>query len=312
MVLVDLQAVQADRLTALDPLLPPVLADPTGADIEVLTAALPGGEVRGLLKHTVLQPGSPMTTWSMLARWDLFPLLGTDPGAGMDALLRAWRRRMDAVDPRPGDDSACVVVWPSRDTLGSQPLLRHGFQPLVVLAVRTVTDDPAGPPPPAGLTVRRATIADLDAAVHVAQAEMAYAVTVGNTIIRPDAPDIQRTSLGRQIGRGDPVMLAEQDGAPVGLAVGSVIESDPAVVRSPVPAGRWGYIGLVSVLPGARSGGVGRALMAAAHRELDRLGVTGTHLYYGPANPLSSVFWPRQGYRPLWTTWETRPAWALR
>jgi len=24
------------------------------------------------------------------------------------------------------------------------------------------------------------------------------------------------------------------------------------------------------------------------------------------------VFWPRQGYRPLWTIWEVRPAWALR
>jgi len=52
--------------------------------------------------------------------------------------------------------------------------------------------------------------------------------------------------------------------------------------------------------------------MALVHRELHRAGVTGTYLYYNPPNPLSSVFWPRQGYRPLWTIWETRPGWALR
>jgi hypothetical protein len=52
--------------------------------------------------------------------------------------------------------------------------------------------------------------------------------------------------------------------------------------------------------------------MVAAHREFERAGAIGTCLYYNPPNPLSSVFWPRQGYRPLWTTWQTSPAWALR
>jgi hypothetical protein len=40
--------------------------------------------------------------------------------------------------------------------------------------------------------------------------------------------------------------------------------------------------------------------------------VVGHFLHYNPPNPLSSVFWPRQGYRPLWTQWELRPAGALR
>ncbi len=29
-------------------------------------------------------------------------------------------------------------------------------------------------------------------------------------------------------------------------------------------------------------------------------------------NPLAVPFWGRQGYRPLWTTWEARPARMLR
>ena len=38
----------------------------------------------------------------------------------------------------------------------------------------------------------------------------------------------------------------------------------------------------------------------------------GNFLHYNPPNPLSSVFWPRAGYAPLWTLWEVRPARALR
>ncbi len=66
------------------------------------------------------------------------------------------------------------------------------------------------------------------------------------------------------------------------------------------------------MLPAARGTGVGQQLMALVHHELSRLGVVGTYLYYNPPNPLSSVFWLRQGYRPLWTVWEVRPAGALR
>jgi hypothetical protein len=35
-------------------------------------------------------------------------------------------------------------------------------------------------------------------------------------------------------------------------------------------------------------------------------------LHYEQTNPLSAPFWSRQGYRPLWTSWESRPACAVR
>jgi hypothetical protein len=57
---------------------------------------------------------------------------------------------------------------------------------------------------------------------------------------------------------------------------------------------------------------VGQALMSLVHNEFHREGAVGTYLYYNPPNPLSSVFWHRQGYRPLWTLLEIRPASALR
>ncbi|MEU4741402.1 GNAT family N-acetyltransferase, partial [Actinosynnema sp. NPDC023658] len=120
-------------------------------------------------------------------------------------------------------------------------------------------------------------------------------------------PRAQRPAGGR------PALLAERDGIAVALAECAVVTSEPGNWTSTrLPHGRWGYVNCVSVLPGARGTGVGRQLMAHAHRELARLGTVGTYLYYNPPNPLSSVFWPRQGYRPLWTMWEVRPAGALR
>jgi len=37
-----------------------------------------------------------------------------------------------------------------------------------------------------------------------------------------------------------------------------------------------------------------------------------TLLHYEQVNPLSAPFWSQQGYRPLWITWEARPARAIR
>jgi hypothetical protein len=35
-------------------------------------------------------------------------------------------------------------------------------------------------------------------------------------------------------------------------------------------------------------------------------------LHYEQANPLSGPFWSHRGYRPLWTSWEARPARVIR
>jgi GNAT superfamily N-acetyltransferase len=66
------------------------------------------------------------------------------------------------------------------------------------------------------------------------------------------------------------------------------------------------------VLPGRRGAGVGAALVARAHTEMAAAGVALALLHYEQANPLSTPFWARQGYRPLWTSWEARPASAIR
>ena len=48
------------------------------------------------------------------------------------------------------------------------------------------------------------------------------------------------------------------------------------------------------------------------HQAADESGVAVTLLHYEQVNPLSGPFWHQQGYRPLWTSWEARPASTLR
>ncbi|ANZ38678.1 GNAT family N-acetyltransferase [Lentzea guizhouensis] len=300
-----LVAAQSARFAALDPLLPPA-AEPPG-DGHVVTAALADGtRVAGVICHESFEPHSTTRLWSAAEVWELLPLVGT--AQGMDALLSRFRRYLDTQEI--GEDTACVVHWPSRDTVAARAFLDHGLVPLSVLGVRLRT--PVSPMPRT-LTIRRATLSDLDSVVELSLAELEYSSLVGSTIVRPEAPALKRRALTERLNNASPIWLAERDGIAVGLVECAIVVSEPgtsAALR--LPQGRWGYVNCVSVLPGARGSGVGQQLVAHAHHELHRTGVVGTYLYYNPPNPLSSVFWPRQGYRPLWTVWEVRPASGLR
>ncbi|MGW4210114.1 N-acetyltransferase family protein [Lentzea sp. NPDC004789] len=301
-----LVAAQSARFTSLDPLLPAAAEPP--ADGHVITAALADGtRVAGVISHRTFDEHSTTRLWSTAQVWELVPLVGTSQG--MDALLTRFRRHLDAHEP--GDhDSACVVHWPSRDTRAARAFLDHGMVPLSVLAVRLRT-------PPARvqrtLTIRRATPHDLDSVLELSLAELEYSSFVGSTIVRPEARAIKQRALAERLANASPIWLAERDGIAVALAECAIVSSEPgSMAATRLPRGRWGYVNCLSVLPGARGTGIGQQLVAHAHQELHRMGAVGTYLYYNPPNPLSSVFWPRQGYRPLWTVWEVRPASALR
>ncbi|GGU78498.1 GNAT family N-acetyltransferase [Lentzea flava] len=300
-----LVAAQSARFASLDPLLPPAAEPP--ADGDVITAALADGtRVAGVISHQTFEPHSTTRLWSAAEVWELLPLVGTTQG--MDALLTRWRRHLDAQEI--GEDTACVVHWPSRDAQAARAFLDHGLVPLSVLSVRLRTPQARVP---RTLTIRRATPHDLDTVLELSLAELEYSSFVGSTIVRPEARALKRRALAERLTNASPIWLAERDGIAVALAECAIVSSEPgtsAAMR--LPRGRWGYVNCVSVLPGARGTGIGQQLVAYAHQELHRMGAVGTYLYYNPPNPLSSVFWPRQGYRPLWTVWEVRPASALR
>lgn len=304
----QLLADQRARFAALDALLPVPGAPP---DCEVLVATTAAGlRVAGTVVWTSWPPGTLPRLWSAAEVTELHPILGA-AGGGMAALLAAWREWL-AGAPAPGADSAGLVCWPSRDVEATRALLDHGLVPLSVIAVRT---GPASPEPADAAVsgVRPATPADLDGCLRLALAELAYSALVGNSVVRPEAAALKRTALADRLQRGEPVWVAAQHGELVGMVECGSSEVTPgSVTAGRLRPGRWGYVNCASVSPAARGRGIGRSLLAAAHRELSGPEVAGSYLYFNPANPLSSVFWPRQGYRPLWTIWEVRPVTALR
>lgn len=296
---------QCRRLAELDSFLPDRYALPSG---DTLVARLADGAVvAGVVVHHHNAPGTLPSLWSARDTFELFPVLGSLPRTGMDALLREWRNRLTA----PTADSACVVTWPSRDVQATRSLLDHGFVPLSCLAVRRRGKQADPPEPDDTLCIRRAGPADIDNVVDLMLVELEYAALVGASVRRPDAAELKRVTANARLHSHDPVWLAERDGVAIALAECGWVTSDHRHFGRRLRTGNWGYVNCVSVRADARGTGVGRTLMARVHQEFAAAGVD-SFLHYNPANPLSSVFWHAQGYRPLWTIWELRPATALR
>ncbi|MEC3974153.1 GNAT family N-acetyltransferase [Amycolatopsis sp. H20-H5] len=291
---------QNARFAALDPLLPRMGRLPAG---ELLTA---GAGAAGVLTKTVHPPGSWQSLWGPGEVWELLPVPGDAAAAGLATLLDVWRERMRRETPAP--DSARVLTWPSRDAEVTRVLLDDGFVPWISLAVRA--NEPVADPGADGVTVRQATEGDLEEVVELRLEELRFSALVGTSVVRPEARELLTQEVLRSSRFGGRIWIAEVDGVAAGVACcGS---PGPSQGGGRLPDGLWGYVGTLSVAPAARRLGIGRALMAIAHRELNGVDVRGTFLFYNPANPLSTVFWHRQGYRPLWTTWGSSPVWGRR
>jgi GNAT superfamily N-acetyltransferase len=134
----------------------------------------------------------------------------------------------------------------------------------------------------------------------------------GGVIERPGSAKALREQLAGLLGEGDRwTWLAERDGDPVGVLI-----AEPPEVASWI-APRTGeapvaYLLALYVVPGERSAGVGAALTGRLHHTAALAGISVILLQYEQVNPLAVPFWGAQGYRPLWTTWEARPARMLR
>ena len=226
------------------------------------------------------------------------------------------------------DDTAAIVTWPSRDADGVLTLLRHGFDPLEVLAARTAPRRAAAPPlssepstserlpalrrPGGSLRVRRARLPDADVVARLAIEVIRFDSRFGAVNERPDTlAALRREAAGLLAGPEPWAWLAERDGEPVGLLAAQRPEAARwiAPMVRPAPAA---YLMLMFVHPAERGSGIGGRLVAEFHREADAAGVAVTLLHYEQLNPLSVPFWSRHGYRPLWTTWQATPASAIR
>ena len=301
----------ATRLRRMDALLPS--SDPfAGRGDEAAAFRVDDGAscASGVPVRSEVAAESSDSLWRALIEYRLIVrLAGPHPGEPLTEVLTRWDEYLKGVAP-PGDwDTAAVVPRPSRDTAGSAELLRQGFSPSRVLAVRPA-DRLATPGPPAepGVRIRPAESQDLTTAVGLYTDLQRYDSQFGLVTLRANASELLAADLARQLGRAEPtVWIAELYGRPLGL-LQIQYPGEAAWVAPYVAAGRVGYLSSLQVAEAARSSGVGTALAAHAHQLFDEAGVEAVLLHHALASPMSTPFWYSQGYRPLWTYWYRRPA----
>jgi GNAT superfamily N-acetyltransferase len=303
------------RWQALDPLLPSPEALGRGHGLAV-TAADGRAVAAGSCEHWAGTPGSLDLTWGAARRFQLTAwIAGPDVTGALDQLLAVWRDHLAGTPGAGDDDTAAVVTWASRDVGGVRALLRHGLAPISVVAARRTSRRTARPADVAAdrpdLRIRRAEPADIDAVVRLGLEVIRFDAHFGGVTERPEtAGALRREATGWLAEPERWTWLAERDGAAIGMLAaerpGSTGWIAPMVRPSPVA-----YLSLMFVSPAERGSGIGAALAGRLHGDVEAAGVPVTLLHYEQANPLSVPFWSQQGYRPLWTSWETRPARAL-
>ena len=323
----------AARLTALDPLLPESVELPSGPDpvagdhgggcgtVFVVggssgsSGSSGEGDAIAWCEHKFHEPESPSLTWSNARQFLLRPVLaGPEVTAPLDDLLRQWCVHLAGIAEADDEDSAAVVRWPSRDIEGVRALQRHGLVPHSVTAARVTPEGRREPDPPApdGVSVRRAGPADVDLVAELSQELVRYEAHFGNLHMRPWTERALHQEAAELLAQPEPwAWLADRDGKAVGLLSATRPESAtwiaPQVRLAPAA-----YLGEMFVRPAERGSRVAALLTSQFHDAVSAAGVAVTLLHYGHVNPLSGPFWSRQGYRPLWTIWEARPARALR
>ncbi|WP_214406908.1 GNAT family N-acetyltransferase [Pseudonocardia lacus] len=292
----ELYAAQAARWRAADPLLP--APEPPAPD----PVLVPGGA--GWTTRNDVDPEGMSASWTGLRNHGLSALVaGPDPAAALGALLDRWEPRLG---PPDDDESTAEVVWPSRDTTPLLALARHGFAPAVVLAAGPTGR--AAPAPATDVVIRPARGADVGVVARFGLEIVRYDGRFGALGERPSTlPRLVEgyaAALARPI---ESVWLAERDGRPVGMcSVDPPGYADEA--RGLCAAPTVGYLGSMYVDPAARGGGIASVLHAVADGALAAAGAGVTLLHHAVPNPVSTPFWYRHGYRPLWTHWQRRPA----
>jgi predicted N-acetyltransferase YhbS len=310
----------AGRWRRVDPLLPdpgPPASSGCGAELTVPAASGRAAAV-GWCYHREVRPGSAELSWGAAAQFRLTAQVAGDPaepgiGAALDELLHRWRAHLAAEPATAGEDSQALVRWPSRDIGGVRALLSHGLRPLTVIAARPAgrsVPDPA--PRPGGLRIRPAGPGDVAVVTALTLEVIRFDQHFGSVLLHPGAERAQRQAAEETLARPEPwTWLAERDGQAAGLLAAEPPDR-AGWIAAATGQGPVAYLATMSVRPDERGSGVGTALVAGLHRELDAAGVAVTLLHHSQLNPLSVPFWSRMGYRPLWTSWEIRPARALR
>lgn len=221
-------------------------------------------------------------------------------GSALDDLLDRFEVARSS-EPS-GAESELVLRLPAVEADATPVLLRHGFRPRATTAIKPLAPLADPPSTPEGLTIREAATADRERIVDLLVQMHASDVSWGGGFERPDQAELFGQLTDAAIARPGWTWVAERAGRLVGVA--SLQSADEASWAAPSTSlDPITYFGLLAVDEDARGAGVGRALAETAHLRAIESGAVACLLDHASLSPLSSTFWHRQGYRPLWTTW---------
>jgi len=170
----------------------------------------------GVCRHLRIPDDALEQVWGTATRLELTPALPEpDASAALDALLGQWRDHLAALSEASGatgSDSAAVINWPSRDVSGINVLLRHGMQPLTVLAVRAAGRPAATSGIPPGVVIREARLSDLDAVTELEMGVIRFDAQFGTAIMRPATEALVRQDTHKALtDRPDWAWVAERE-----------------------------------------------------------------------------------------------------
>ena len=293
-----LLAARQARHREAEPALPELYEDPAAAreEIEQLrqmegasgTVALREGRVVGYLIGTSRET----KTWGENVWVELAGHAVEEPEDVRDLYGEAAARWVEEGRTRhyafaPAGDSALLDAW-----------FRLGFGHQHAHALQEVTPRKVALPP--GIEIREPREEEIEELIEVdlALPEHQSRSPVFSTIGRPPREELRQEWVSALAGDEEHLFVAYQDGKPV--AVWSVL----AVEGSSQHHGlgrpeRAAFLGFASTLPEARGSGLGLALTDASFNWAAENGYEVMVTDWRVTNLLSSRFWPKRGFRPV-------------
>jgi ribosomal protein S18 acetylase RimI-like enzyme len=220
---------------------------------------------------------------------DAYVRPGHDDRLGPAILAEMERRGVELVR-EAGHDAAVFDIGIYRQDERSRAwMVERGFETATLFArMRVDLDGPIDVPDPAPVTVRLSekTGADLRAAHRIS--EDAFTEHYGHVETSYESWLVRLTEQGKDWAE---VWLAELDGEPVGVLVGT---------RQFVPDDNAGYVRTLGTLPVARGTGVGKALLRAYFAASQRAGRDAVLLHVDVANVTGALrLYESVGMRPV-------------
>jgi GNAT superfamily N-acetyltransferase len=301
---------------------------------EQITARLIDQLARGEPALVALNQERQVRGFASPAVWEL----------GETSMLRAFlperagvTRELALADPQEGDASRALgallmalsawwqaqgttgelIRWPAADQWLVARLAAHGL-PLDSVCAMRVFEPPIEsiylPTAPCEIRPARpsddATLVDLFAEELIYHERCTPFVRCNAAVLAAFRRKLARLWVGAGLEAGAPlVLVAEQAGEVVGMAETTLLDISPDDEPGFTSPGRYGCIDNVSVGEPWRGQGIGKLLVQAVNDAFAALPLhlDGWLLWYNPDNSLASRFWSRQGFVPLWLTYQRLP-----